>query len=147
MAMLWIVLAFAAGGLLAIQASFNLMLAQGSGGPVWGTLLSFVVGTAAVALLLALMRAPLPRLSALAGMPPAAWLGGLCGAAYVVAAIVVSPRLGLAATMALIVTGQTLGAMLIDHFGLLGFALHPAGAMRILGAVLLVAGVALIRIF
>lgn len=147
MAALWIVLAFAAGLVLAAQAGFNIVLASGAGGPVWGALISFLVGTVALALLLAATRAPLPRWSSLAAMPPWAWLGGLCGAAYVIGIVMISPRLGLAATMALIVAGQTIGAMLLDHFGLLGFAVHPANAMRLLGAALLVGGVALIRLF
>ena len=147
MAMLWIMLAFVAGGLLAIQASFNVMLAEGSGGPVWGALLSFVVGSIAIALMLAVAGAPLPRWPSLASMPPWAWLGGVCGAAYVTGVIAISPRLGLAATMALIVAGQTIGALLIDHFGLLGFAVHPANLLRLAGAGLLVGGVALIRLF
>jgi hypothetical protein len=77
-----------------------------------------------------------------AAMPPSAWLGGITGSAYVVSVILVSPRLGLAATMALIIAGQTLGTMLLDHFGLLGFAVHPANSMRLLGAALLVGSVA-----
>ena len=147
MAPLWIVIAFTAGLVLATQAGFNVSLAEGSGGPIWGAFLSFLVGTLAFALLLAALRAPLPRVSSLTAMPPSAWLGGICGGVYVLSVILISPRLGLAATMALVVAGQTLGAMLLDHFGLLGFPVHPIGAMRVLGAALLVGGVALIRAF
>ena len=147
MAVLWIMVAFSAGLVLAAQAGFNLMLAEGSGGPIWGAVMSFLVGTLAFAALAVAIRAPLPRLSSLAAMPPSAWLGGLCGGAYVVATILVSPRIGLAATMALVVGGQTLGAMMLDHFGLLGFPLHPINAMRLLGAALVVGGVALFRLF
>jgi hypothetical protein len=43
---------------------------------------------------------------------------------------------------ALIIAGQTLGAMLLDHFGQLGFSVHPANAMRLFGAALLVGSVA-----
>ena len=38
-------------------------------------------------------------------------------------------------------------ALIVDHFGLLGLAEHPISPLRILGVILLIAGVALIRLF
>jgi transporter family-2 protein len=147
MAIFWIALAFSAGLILAAQAGFNVMLANGSGGPIWGAFLSNLAGIAALGLLIAALRLPLPRWQALASMPPSAWLGGVCGVAYVIGIVVISPRIGLAATVALAVAGQTISAILLDHFGLLGFAVHPVSIPRIVGGALLVAGVALIRAF
>ena len=45
---------------------------------------------------------------------------------------------------ALIVTGQLVCSVVLDHFGLLGFELHVLGAGRIIGCALLLAGTALI---
>ena len=42
------------------------------------------------------------------------------------------------------ISGQLLAAVLIDRFGLLGIAKQPIDATRILGLVLLVAGVVLV---
>ncbi len=147
MAILWIALAFSAGLILAAQAGFNVMLADGSGGPIWGAFLSNLAGLAALGLLIAGLRLPLPRWQALMNLPPSAWLGGVCGVAYVTGMILIAPRLGLAATIALAVAGQTIGAMVLDHFGLLGFQVHPLNLARLAGAALLVAGVVLIRAF
>src|SRR5262249_15373435 len=109
MAILWIALAFSAGLILAAQAGFNVMLANGSGGPIWGAFLSNLAGIVALGVLIAVLRLPFPRWQALAGMPPSAWLGGVCGVAYVIGIIMISPRIGLAATVALAVAGQTIG--------------------------------------
>ena len=80
-------------------------------------------------------------------MPGWVWLGGLLGALYVVGVIYLAPRLGAATMIGFIVTGQLLTSLLLDHFGVVGFPLHPVNGWRILGALLLVTGVILIRRF
>jgi transporter family-2 protein len=54
------------------------------------------------------------------------------------------PRLGAAALLALIVLGQLVTALLVDHFGWLGFPQQPMTALRLLGALLLFGGMLLI---
>jgi transporter family-2 protein len=76
-----------------------------------------------------------------------AWGGGLLGAFYLVASIVLAPRLGAGTTVALVVGGQMLAALVIDQFGLLRLPVHHASLPRVAGGVLVVAGVALIRLF
>jgi transporter family-2 protein len=48
--------------------------------------------------------------------------------------------------LALIVVGQMLGSLSFDHFGLLGVPHHPATVIRLVGAALLIAGAAVIRL-
>ncbi len=57
------------------------------------------------------------------------------------------PRAGAMATMAFIVTGQLLGGMVIDRLGLLGVAVREISVGRAAGAMLLVAGALMIRLF
>jgi transporter family-2 protein len=73
------------------------------------------------------------------------WLGGLFGAAYLAIAIVLLPRIGAATLIALVVAGQLLSSLLCDHFGWFGVPVHTLDAPRAAGALLLLAGVALIR--
>jgi transporter family-2 protein len=47
----------------------------------------------------------------------------------------------------LIVTGQMLVSLGLDHFGLLGYPSHPLNGWRLVGAGLIVAGVILLRRF
>jgi transporter family-2 protein len=50
------------------------------------------------------------------------------------------PRLGGTMMVTLIITGQLLVGILIDHFGWLDVPVHPVNATRILGIFLLLAG-------
>jgi transporter family-2 protein len=54
---------------------------------------------------------------------------------------ILTPRLGVGAAIGLIVTGQILCAVLIDHFGLLNAAVKPITLTRLLGMLLMIAGV------
>jgi transporter family-2 protein len=60
--------------------------------------------------------------------------------------ITLAPKLGAAPVVACVVLGQILCSVIIDHYGLLGFELHPVSLLRAAGIVLLVAGVAMIRL-
>ena len=73
------------------------------------------------------------------------WSGGLLGAAYIVGTIVLAPRLGAATLIAALVAGQMIASLLVDHYGWVGFAEHPISPLRLAGAVLIVAGVVLVR--
>ena len=77
-------------------------------------------------------------------MPPTHWMGGLFGATYVAASALLAPRLGSAPLLALLVGGQLLMSLVLDHYGWVGFAAHEMNVWRVVGAVLLVAGVVLI---
>jgi transporter family-2 protein len=136
-------LALAAGAGLPFQAGVNAEMARYAGRPEWAALVNFAVGLVALAAWLAATRAPLPF--ALARAPAWAWTGGLLGAFYVTAVVILAPRLGVAATLALSIAGQMVGALLVDHYGLLGLAVRPVTAQRVVGAVLLVVAVVLVR--
>jgi transporter family-2 protein len=75
------------------------------------------------------------------------WTGGLLGAAYVLASIVLTPALGAAATVGFFLAGQMAASVAIDHFGLLGAATNEVSSPRILGLLLVLAGVFLIQRF
>ncbi|MEO7474189.1 MAG: DMT family transporter, partial [Gemmatimonadales bacterium] len=73
------------------------------------------------------------------------WCGGLLGAIYIVATIVLAPRLGAATLVAALVAGQMLMSLMIDQYGWVGFTVHPISPLRLLGAALIVGGVALVQ--
>ncbi len=137
-------LALAAGAVLIIQVGVNSALRSALGSPVVAAFASFLVGSLALACFLLLARTPWPVRAQLSAVPAWAWLGGLLGAFYVVTTIVVGPRLGAAALLALVVLGQLSASLLVDHFGWLGFPQHPLTAVRLAGAALLFSGVLLI---
>ncbi|MGH8139456.1 MAG: DMT family transporter [Steroidobacteraceae bacterium] len=137
-------LAVAAGLVLTIQVGVNATLRNALGNPVMAALMSFLIGLAGLALFLIVTRAPLPTKAALFAAPAWAWVGGLLGAFYVATAIVVGPRLGAAALLALTVLGQLMASLVVDHYGWLGFPQHTISVARLMGAALLFGGVWLI---
>jgi transporter family-2 protein len=129
---------------LVVQVGMNSTLRSILGSPILAALISFVVGSVALACFLGVLRTPLPERAQLASVPAWAWLGGILGAFYVASSVIVGPRLGAATLLALVVLGQLGTSLVVDHFGWLGFAQHTLTLMRLVGAALLFGGVLLI---
>ena len=142
---LLLLLALGAGVLLPVQAGVNAQLRSALGSPIAAALVSFVIGTVGLVALVLLLRSPFPWRSAWATSSWWQWSGGLLGAVYVVATIVLAPRLGAATLVAAVVAGQMLTSVLLDQYGLVGFPVHPLSALRLLGAGLVIGGVILIQ--
>ena len=139
-----ILLVFFAGGMIAIQAPTNAMLARAGGSPVLAALISFAVGT--IALLIAWMGSGnRPGTAAFAGLPWYAWVGGLYGAIFVAVAAYAAPRIGLASLITIGIAGQIAMALWLDHLGALGLPREPSTVGRLLGAALVIGGVVLVR--
>jgi transporter family-2 protein len=145
----WILLllAFFAGAVAPVQAGVNSQLRAWVGHPAWAALASFTVGTLSLLVYYLALRLPWPAASTLARTPWWAWLGGVLGAFYVLSSVVVAPRLGAAVLIGLVIAGQLLASLVLDHFGLVGFARHPLNVWRVIGALFLLTGVVLIRRF
>lgn len=135
-------LAVLIGTLLPLQALINAALGRQTFGPVFASLASFAVGTGVLALWWLASR-PAFEATALAKVPWWAWTGGAIGALYVAAATLLIPRMGAAALICLVVFGQLMGSLLLDHFGVL-HARQPIDLLRIVGAVLVVLGALLV---
>jgi transporter family-2 protein len=71
----------------------------------------------------------------------------MLGGFYVTLSTILTPRIGAAALMAFLVAGQLLAGMVLDRIGFLGMAVREISLGRLIGAVLLLAGALLIRIF
>jgi len=146
--LLWPLLGILAGAFVAIQAPINADLSRGLGLPVAAAAASFLSG----AVILAIVTFAISQFQ---GVPlnwraPAPWLfvvGGALGAAFVTSNIILIPRVGAAATMAFIVAGQLMAGMLLDRIGFLGMAVREITLGRLTGAVLLLVGALLIRLF
>ncbi|MDH4384351.1 MAG: DMT family transporter [Caulobacter sp.] len=139
------VLASILGGMMtATQGPTNALLARPMNSPVNAALVSFAVGTL-VLLVAALALRVKPDLSGAANLPWYAWLGGAYGAVFVVAAAFSAPRLGVATTITLMVGGQLLMSVILDHFGAFGIEPRPVNLARLGGLGLVVLGVLMVR--
>jgi transporter family-2 protein len=110
-------------------------------------LVSFVVGSLLLAVAAALVFRPLPSWTRLGDAPSWVWLGGALGAFYVVGSIVSAPKLGAVTLIALVVAGQAIASLVVDHFGWVGFEPKEISAGGLVGMGLVGAGVVLVRIF
>jgi transporter family-2 protein len=135
------------GGLLAIQAGVNAQLRVRTGDAIQAALVSTSVSTITLLTVAMISRHPVASIDRLTSGPWWIWLGGVMGAAIVALTLVMVTRLGAAVLFAAILVGQMSTALALDHFGLLGVPQHAVSAPRILGVLLLVAGVVLIRAF
>jgi transporter family-2 protein len=146
--MTWLLVPFAivAGFMIPVQFGVNTQLRTYAGGPVIAATISFLIGTIVLMAATAAGREHI-TFGRLGNAPWWAWGGGLLGAFYVVASIVLAPRLGAGTTISLIVAGQMASALILDQFGLLRLPVHHIGPARVAGAVLVVAGVTLIQKF
>lgn len=143
----WMLLAFAAGCGLSVQAGVNASLGSESGKPVWATLASFVIGAAFLLPFTIVPRLDWPTMLQLSSVRWWAWVGGLIGAAYVLSTIVLAPRLGATVFFGIVIAGQILMALILDHYGYLGFQRHPVNLMRVTGAMLVIGGVFVVHRF
>lgn len=145
---LWLILiALVAGSFNAIEAGTNTALRKGLNAPIWSVAIISLV-TLILSCVTALVAGErLPTLASAAALPWWAWLGGLLGFGFVMAMVFTAEPLGAALFIGLTVTASTAGSVLLDHFGLLGFDPHPAGLGRVIGAALMVIGVALVARF
>jgi transporter family-2 protein len=135
-------LAAAAGVLIPIQAGANARLRSALGGATGAALVSFVIGALVLAAIV-VASGTTPRLAAARALPWWAWLGGVCGAAFVSLAALCARPLGATALATCTIAGQLLAALALDRVGLLGFAPAPAGPARLVGAALALVGAAL----
>ena len=143
LAMLAVVLG---GAATALQAPTNAKMMGAVGSPVNAAFVSFAVGTAALGILAVVLQVR-PDIAASRALPWYAWVGGLYGAIFVVAAAWGVPRLGVATTIILMVAGQLLLSVVLDHFGAMGMPKQPISLGRVAGIGLVIAGVLMVRKF
>ena len=137
--------ALVTGAAIAVQALANTRLRVALGTPVWAAVAQFVVGLMLLLGVVVVSRQPAPLMGGLARMPLWGWLGGAVGALFIVVSIVLTPRLGTAVTLATITVGQTIAALVLDHYGWLGSPVIRLSLPRVLGAACLLLGIFLMR--
>jgi bacterial/archaeal transporter family-2 protein len=137
-----VVLTAVAGGLIAAQAPINAELGK-STGSIQAALVSFIVGTIALAAIVVLSG----KAGGLGSTFDVSWyylLGGFLGAIYVFNALVAVSAIGAGGVAAATIFGQLTASVAIDRLGLFGLDEVPLSPERILGVVLLLVGTVLV---
>lgn len=146
MNLFYFLLVFTAGIGVTLQLGVNSQLRQAVGNPALSALVSFLVGTSALLIyVVATAKNTLPTLETFRGIAWWKYAGGMLGVFYITTVIIAAPRIGAANVMALTIAGQLLAALVCDHFGWIGFSVQPVNIYRVLGVLLILAGVYLMQ--
>jgi transporter family-2 protein len=139
----WMSITLLVALIIPAQAAMNAKMRTFVLNPMYSTFVSFGIG-----MLSALVAVGISRCFGQEGdwravwqAPWWAWCGGIVGMVFVTLAILAVPRIGAASFSAIAIAGQLIGALVLDHFGLLGLEQNSINASRFGGALLLLAGV------
>jgi transporter family-2 protein len=134
-----VLLTAAAGGVVALQPLINSLLGRQIG-TLQAALVSFVVGTIALAVIVGVTGGGYGSLGEIGGVPWYYLLGGLMGALYITVALVTVRTLGAGGIAAATITGQLTMSVIADRYGWLGAERRPITVSTVLGIALLAAG-------
>ena len=99
--------AMVAGGCVVVQQALNATLrSELSSSAFWAAFVSYTTGMLTLLFVLVVTREPWPALSTVAKSSPLSWIGGVFGTVYIVASIMLLPRLGAMTVLALINYGS-----------------------------------------
>ena len=140
------ILALFAGAATSAQAVINSQLRGRLADPMQATTISFTVGTILCWVYCLLNRTPFPSLDTPRGIPWWMWTGGILGTFFIWTSIVVTRQIGVATMLGLVVAGQLLSSLLIDHYGWFQATIRPASFARVAGVGLVVLGVCLMAL-
>ena len=148
--MSWVLtpLAIFLGAALTIQVATNTQLGKALGNAYIPATVNMAFGLLLTVIVTWALTNEWPSREMMREAPWYTWpAGAILGVIYLTGAILLAPKLGAGDLVALIVAGQLIFSVLLDHFGWFGFAQHPAGVARLAGCSLIVAGAFLISRF
>lgn len=132
----------------AVQAGQNGTLSKGLSQSMTAGLV-VVAGTASCILIVGLCTGRLtwPTYDQAIHIPWWAWFGGLMGGGIILAQFFIARQIGAGTFLGLLVTAGVITSIMLDHFGWVGFDQHRASLWRIVGAIMMIGGVALVGLF
>ena len=140
----WIVMVVIAGAFLPMQGSMNSKLAKAGENPVYASMISFTIGVLALVAYI-LLTSQNVSWKGLKDAPSYSWLGGVLGAFYVTVLVFAFPKIGPGLTFGLVVAGQLITSMVMEHFQIMGTPHQPISLGRIVGVLLIIIGVVAVK--
>ena len=141
---LLIILCLITGAIIPIQAVSNVACSKATGHPVTAALITLLIGTLTIAVYIFISKTPLPQLSGLKSSSPIAFVAGVIVAFYLIIITFITPKLGVGPSIGLIITGQLIGAVTIDHYGLFNASVRSMDVKRCLGVLFMATGIYLV---
>lgn len=146
MNIVYVIAAFGLGALISMQPPINAQAAAILGSPLLGAVCSISISLAVVLVARTFLDQASIDWSRFAALPWWVLVGGLVGALFVLGALMVAPKVGVAAFFVFVVLGQLTGAAVIDHFASFGVPSNPITWQRAAGILLVFAGAALTQL-
>ncbi len=141
----YIIWGWLSGGLIAIQAITNGAMNERMGSAIWTVAVLMALASLATLVMAFITSPQQPVLLSLPAIPYWAYLGGLVVAFYMFTITQIVPQVGLAFGLLAVIFGQLSFSLAIEHFGWFGVAQQPFEGRRIIGIVLVLAGVYLVK--
>jgi transporter family-2 protein len=136
---------FLIGCALPIQTSINSQLAKQLSHPLFASIISVLVALIGLLAVYAVRVNDRFNFSILKQVPLGLYLGGFVGSIYLYGMVLLIPKIGSLMAFTLIIAGQLIMAMIIDHFGLLGMQQQSITYKSIIGVALIGFGIYLIK--
>ncbi|HEV2505434.1 MAG TPA: DMT family transporter [Mesorhizobium sp.] len=146
MNIVYVIAAFGLGALISMQPPINAQAAAVLGSPLMGAVCSISISLVVVLVARAFLDQASIDWSRFAALPWWVLVGGVVGALFVLGALMVAPKVGVAAFFVFVVLGQLTGAAVIDHFAGFGVSSNPITWQRAAGILLVFAGAALTQL-
>jgi transporter family-2 protein len=129
---------------LASQAGINAQLRLALSSPMQAAFISFFIGTIILGIIVFIQGEPWFKPNSLFSLPWWIWLGGLLGAFNIAMSIYLAPKLGALVLAVSIVCGQVIASLALDQQGWFGYPKIDISINRVIGALLLIAGLFLV---
>lgn len=131
----------------ATQTAVNARLGSLLGTPLKATTVSFVIGTACIWIVCLIVRLRSGRPETAPGYKPWwMWTGGTYGIIYNLSGILLAQRFGTGMAVLIMLTGTISGGVVLEHFGALDVERRPTSILKIGCVLMMLAGLALIRL-
>lgn len=135
------------GTCLPMLAITNGNLGKSFGSPFTATFGVFLVALAGITIVILASNAPLPTAMQIGNTRWWYWIGGLIVVLNIVTFTVSPSKIGVGNMIVLFVASQLISSTVFEHFGLFGVVQHTINWQKIVGIILLVAGVFFIKKF
>ena len=144
---LWRLLGVIVGFAQATQTAVNSRLGMILGVPLKATCVSFVVGTICIWIVCLVHRVRNGKPETVLGFSPWwMWTGGIYGVIYILVNIYLANRLGTGMTVLIMLTGIISGGVILENFGVLGVNRRPVTLLKVGCVLMMLAGLAMIRL-
>ena len=143
--LIFITITVITGMLIPVQAGLNAALKKGASNAYFAGSFNAILAAFILLVAMIILRAPVPSVAVLATIPWWAYLGGVCGAAYILVTLVSAPKLGAILLIVCLAAGQMIASVCLDHFGWVGYQVKPITLLKVVGIGLVITGIYLIQ--